>query len=58
MSLLAGWHSLCYLIWAKGGPMIDQEGTTLLEYLLAVIVIIAVSIALIHPGITAYLAPY
>jgi hypothetical protein len=39
--------------------MIDQEGTTLLEYLLAVIVIIAVGIALIHPGITAgYLAPY
>jgi hypothetical protein len=39
--------------------MINQEGTTLLDYLIAVIVIIAVGIALIHPGVSScYLIPY
>jgi len=39
--------------------MINQEGTTLFEYLIAVIIIVAVGIALIHPGISSwYLIPY
>ena len=39
--------------------MIDQEGTTVFEYLIAVIVIIGVGIVLIHPGISAWcLTPY
>jgi hypothetical protein len=59
MSLRAGWHSLCYLTRPKGVPMINQEGTTVFEYLIAVIVIIGVGIVLIHPGISAWcLTPY
>ena len=39
--------------------MINQEGTTLFEYLIALIAIIAVGIVLIHPGISAWcLTPY
>jgi hypothetical protein len=39
--------------------MINQEGTTVFEYLIAVIVIIGVGIVLTHPGISAWcLTPY
>jgi hypothetical protein len=39
--------------------MMDQGGTTLLDYLIAVIVIIAVGVALLHPGVSScYLIPY
>jgi hypothetical protein len=39
--------------------MINQEGTKLFEYLIAVIVIIGVGIVLIYPEISAWcLTPY
>ena len=48
-----------FLFEKKGGTMINQEGTTLFEYLIAVIIIIAVGIALVHPGISSWcLIPY
>jgi Tfp pilus assembly protein PilE len=34
--------------------MINQKGTTLFEYLIAVVIIVAVGIAIIHPGISAW----
>jgi hypothetical protein len=59
MNLLTDWHAFCWFINPKGGRMMDQGGTTLLDYLIAVIVIIAVGVALLHPGVSScYLLPY